>query len=326
MSLSHFSGRGFTAACLSVAAISVHAASSYPDHQIRLVVPFAPGQSADIIARVLAPKLGAALGQPIVVENRPGAGGSVGIAYVAHAAPDGYTIVMATIGPMSQQPWLNAHLPFSPTKDLAPISNIALTPTVLVANPATGFHTVADLIAKARQAPGTINYASSGLGSNQHITMELFKSRTGINVVHIPFKGGSESYTSILANQTPIMFDAIPAVLPHVVSGRLTGLAIASPTRSPFLPKVPTMAEAGVKDVDAVGWMGLAAPAGTPDAVLETLNNKVRKALDDSQVKAQMSTLAFTPAGGSRAEFAAYIASENAKWKAVIQQAGIKLE
>jgi tripartite-type tricarboxylate transporter receptor subunit TctC len=326
MSLFHFVRRGFTAACVSLAAVSAHAASPYPDYQIRLVVPFAPGQSSDIIARVLAPKLGALLGQPVVVENRPGAGGSVGIAYVAHAAPDGYTIVMATIGPMAQQPWLNASLPFSPTKDLAPISNVAVTPTVLVANPSTGFHTVADLIARARQVPGTINFASSGIGSNQDIAMELFKSRTGINVVHIPFKGGSESYTSIMGGQTPIMFDSIPAVLPYVTSGRLTALAIAAPARSPFLPNVPTMAEAGVKDAEAVGWMGLAAPAGTPDSVLNILNSNVRKALDDPGIKAQMKTLAFTPAGGSRAEFAAYIASENVKWKAVIQQAGIKLQ
>lgn len=326
MFLSYRALCGLVAACLSFIAIPTCAKQQFPVKPVRIVVPFAPGQSSDTIARILAPKLGAELGQSVLVENRPGAGGGVGMAYVAHAAPDGYTLVMATIGPMSQQPWLNANLTFSPMKDLAPISNIALTPTVLVANPATGFHTVADLLAKARSAPRTINYASSGLGSNQHITMELFKSRTGTDIVHIPFKGGSESYTSILAGDTPIMFDAIPAVLPNVKSGKLIALAISSPTRSPLLPDVPTLAEAGLGNIDAVAWMGLAAPAGTPDAILNLLNRKLRKVLDDPKIKAQMNTLAFTPAGGTRADFAAFIASENVKWKGVIEKAGIKLD
>jgi tripartite-type tricarboxylate transporter receptor subunit TctC len=321
-----FPFRLLSAAAGALLAIGAHTvqAQTFPAKPVRIVVPFAPGQSSDTIARLLAQQLGTVLGQSVVVENRPGAGGSVGIAYTTHAPADGYTLVMATIGPMSQQPWLTT-LPFSPTRDLAPVSNVALTPTVLVVNPATGFHTVADLIQKAKANPGKINFASSGLGSNQHITMELFKARTGIDIVHIPFKGGAESYTSILAGETPIMFDAIPAVLPYVKSGKLRALAISSAQRSPLLPDVPTLTEAGLGNIDAVGWMGLAAPAGTPDAVLDTLNSAVRRALDDPALRAQMNTLAFTPAGGSRADFSAFIAEENTKWKAVIEQAGIKL-
>jgi tripartite-type tricarboxylate transporter receptor subunit TctC len=321
-----FPFRLLSRAAAALLILGTHAvqAQTFPAKPLRIVVPFAPGQSSDTIARLLAQQLGIVLGQSVVVENRPGAGGSVGIAYTTHAPADGYTLVMATIGPMSQQPWLTT-LPFSPTRDLAPVSNVALTPTVLVVNPATGFHTVADLIQKAKANPGKINFASSGLGSNQHITMELFKARTGIDIVHIPFKGGAESYTSILAGETPIMFDAIPAVLPYVKSGKLRALAISSAQRSPLLPDVPTLTEAGLGNIDAVGWMGLAAPAGTPDAVLDTLNSAVRRALDDPALRSQMNTLAFTPAGGSRADFSAFIVEENAKWKAVIEQAGIKL-
>lgn len=325
LKLAVLSAMGVLAVCSCLLAGQAGAAASFPTKPIRVIVPFAAGQSADTVIRLLAPKLGTALGQPVIIDNRGGAGGSVGTAFVVHAEPDGYTLLMATIGPMSQQPALNPKLPFSPVKDLAPVINVALTPQVLVANPAAGFHTVAELIEKARAAPGTINYASSGTGSNQHITMELFKSRTGINVLHIPFKGGAESYTSILGGDTPIMFDAIPAVLPYVQSGKLIALGISSPTRSPLLPNVPTLAEAGLKNIDAVGWMGLAAPAGTPDDVLETLNHTMQQVLDDPDIRAQMNKLAFTPAGGTRVEFGAFIQSENVKWGGVIRAAGITL-
>lgn len=299
--------------------------SGFPDRPVRLVVPFAPGQSADIVARVLAEKLGKAFGQSFIVENRPGAGGSVGSAYVAKAPADGYTLLMATIGPMSQQPGLNPRLNYSPTADFAPISNVALTPQVLVVNPSSGFTSVQQLIARAKAAPGTINFASSGIGSNQHITMALFESRAGIRLTHIPYKGGAESYTAIFAGEVPVMFDAIPAVMPHVKSGKLRALAIASAQRSPFLPDVPTLSELGVPNIQAVGWMGLAAPAHTPEPVLDALNTKLRQVLDQPDVKAQLSTLAFVPAGGSRAEFGAFLKSENDKWSQVIRDADIKL-
>jgi tripartite-type tricarboxylate transporter receptor subunit TctC len=318
----------FAGAALALAAIAAAptaGAQTYPDRAVRLVVPFAPGQSADIVARVLAEKLGKAFGQTFIVENRPGAGGTVGSSYVAKAPADGYTLLMATIGPMSQAPALYPKLAYSPTTDFAPISNVALTPQVLVVNPASGFNTLQQLIDKAKAAPGTINFASSGIGSNQHVTMELFESRAGIKLSHIPYKGGAESYTAIFAGEVPVMFDAIPAVLPHVKSGKLKALAIASAERSPFLPDVPTLSELGVPKIEAVGWMGMAAPANTPPAVLDALNSKLRKVLDEPDVKAQLKTLAFVPAGDSRADFGAFLKSENEKWSAVIQDAGIKL-
>jgi tripartite-type tricarboxylate transporter receptor subunit TctC len=316
---------GAALALAAVAAAPSAWAQAYPDHPVRLVVPFAPGQSADIVARVLAEKLGKAFGQTFIVENRPGAGGSVGSTYVAKAPADGYTLLMATIGPMSQAPALYPKLGYSPTTDFAPISNVALTPQVLVVNPASGLTSVQQLIEKAKAAPGSINFASSGIGSNQHITMELFESRAGIKLAHIPYKGGAESYTAIFAGEVPIMFDAIPAVLPHVKSGKLKALAIASEQRSPFLPDVPTLSELGVPNIEAVGWMGMAAPAHTPDAVLEALNVKLRQVLEQPDVKAQLNTLAFVPAGDSRADFAAFLKSENDKWSKVIRDADIKL-
>ncbi|MFC4274565.1 Bug family tripartite tricarboxylate transporter substrate binding protein [Achromobacter aloeverae] len=302
------------------------AGAAYPDKPVRLIVPFAPGQASDLVARVLAEKLNKTTGGTFVVENRPGAGGTLGVAMTAKAAPDGYTLVVATIGPLSQAPYLYPRLAYSPIKDLAPITDIALTPTVLVANPAAGYRSMQDLIAKAKAAPGTINFASAGSGSNQHITMELFKSRAGIDLVHIPYKGGAESASALLAGTVSVMFDAIPAVVANVNSGKYTALAISSAQRSPLLPDVPTVAESGLPGFDAVGWMGLAAPAGTPVPVLDYLNEKVVAALADPEVSAQLKAMAFTPDGMSRAMFTDMIRRENEKWRKVIHDAGIHLQ
>jgi tripartite-type tricarboxylate transporter receptor subunit TctC len=229
---------------------------------------------------------------------------------------------MATIGPMSQQPFLYPNLPYAPLTDLAPITNVALTPQVLVADPAS-FSSVRELVTRAKAAPGTINFASSGPGSNQHVTMELFETAAGIKLVHIPYKGGAESYTALFSGVAPIMFDSIPAVLPHVKGGKLKGLAIAAPARSPFLPDVPTLSELGFDNIEAVGWMGLAAPANTPPAILDLLSSRVRQILVEPDVKAQMDKLAFTPAGSTPAEFAAFIKAENVKWGKVIEASGL---
>ncbi|GAA4326141.1 tripartite tricarboxylate transporter substrate binding protein [Pigmentiphaga soli] len=321
--------RRFAALASSLAAALAFApvqAQNYPSKPVRVIVPFAPGQAADLVARVLAEKLNKTTGATFVVENRPGAGGTLGVGMAAKAEPDGYTLVLATIGPLSQAPALYPHLSYSPIKDLAPITDIALTPTVLVSTPSAGYQSVQDLIAKAKARPGTINFASAGAGSNQHVTMELFKSRAGIDIVHIPYKGGSESAAAILAGTATIMFDAIPAVMPNVKAGKYKALAISTAKRSPLLPDVPTVAESGLPGFDAVGWMGLAAPAGTPEPVLDYLNQKVVAALDDPEVNARLKALAFTPDGMSRQKFTEMIRSENEKWGKVIREANIRLE
>lgn len=310
---------------VSLAFVPAHA-DNYPSKPVRMIVPFAPGQATDLVARVLAEKLDKTTGGNFVVENRPGAGGTLGVAMTAKAQPDGYTLVLATIGPLSQAPYLYPHLNYSPTKDLAPITDIALTPTVLVSTPSAGYKSMQDLIGKAKAQPGSINFASAGAGSNQHVTMELFKSRAGVNLVHIPFKGGSESASALLAGTATVMFEAIPAVMTNVKAGKYTALAISSAQRSPLLPDVPTVAESGLPGFDAVGWMGLAAPAGTPDSILDYLNEKVVAALADPEVNAKLKAMAFTPDGMSRARFTEMIRSENAKWSKVIKEAGIHLE
>jgi len=303
---------------------SIAWAQQYPTKPVRIIVPFPPGQATDILARLLADQLSKSMGQGFVVENKAGAGGAIGTAAAKEPA-DGYTLVMATSGTFANNPALYPKLQYDPLKDFAPIANIGLTPQVLVTSPKSQFNSVKDLVAKARTDEQT--YGSSGNGSTSHLTAELFKSTTGAKLSHIPFKGGPDAQVAVMSGDVAVMFDAIPGVLSQIKSGKLKALGIASPKRSPFLPELPTVAEQGFPGFEAVGWIGIAAPARTPPAVLDKLNAEIRRILSTPEVKERLATLAFAQVDdNSREAFAAFIKSEMTKWAKVVKDSGAKID
>ena len=301
-------------------------ASEYPAKQIRIIVQFTPGTSTDILARLIAAKMGERWNQQVVVDNKPGAGAVLGTDLGAKAAPDGYTLTMAVSSAFGINPSLYSKLPYDAINDFAPIANLGLTPQTLVVNPAESYKTLKDFVAAAKAKPGSINFASLGSGSTSHLTTEMFAATAGIKLNHVPFKGSADAHTQIIGGQVPMMFDAIPATLPHIKSGRLRGLGIATLKRSPFLPDLPTIAEGGYAGFEAVGWIGIAAPAKTPVAILNTLNAEMARILGEADVKEKLNTLAFTPVGDTREQFAAYIKSEIAKWGAAVKVSGAKAD
>jgi len=301
-------------------------ASEYPAKQIRIIVQFTPGTSTDILARLIAAKMGERWNQQVVVDNKPGAGAVLGTDLGAKAAPDGYTLTMAVSSAFGINPSLYSKLPYDAINDFAPIANLGLTPQTLVVNPAESYKTLKDFVAAAKAKPGSINFASLGSGSTSHLTTEMFAATAGIKLNHVPFKGSADAHTQIIGGQVPMMFDAIPATLPHIKSGRLRGLGIATLKRSPFLPDLPTIAEGGYAGFEAVGWIGIAAPAKTPVAILNTLNAEMVRILGEADVKEKLNTLAFTPVGDTREQFAAYIKSEIAKWGKAVKDSGAKAE
>jgi tripartite-type tricarboxylate transporter receptor subunit TctC len=302
------------------------AAPEYPAKPIRIIVQFTPGTSTDILARVVAQKMGEHWGQQVIVENRPGAGAVVGTEAAKNANPDGYTLVMAVSSAFGINPTLYAKLPYDAVKDFAPISNLGLTPQTLVAGLSAPFKSTKEFVAAARDKPGQVNYASLGSGSTSHLTMEMFRATAGVKLNHVPFKGSADAHTQLIGGQIPVMFDAIPATQPHVKSGKLRGLGIATLKRSPFLPELPTIAEAGYPGFEAVGWIGIAAPARTPGPVLDKLNAEMVRILNQPDVKERLATLAFTPVGDTREQFAAYIKSEIEKWGRAVRESGAKAD
>ena len=312
------------ATCAFISFVAV--ASEYPAKQIRIIVQFTPGTSTDILARLIAAKMGERWNQQVVVDNKPGAGAVLGTDLGAKAAPDGYTLTMAVSSAFGINPSLYSKLPYDAINDFAPIANLGLTPQTLVVNPAESYKTLKDFVAAAKAKPGSINFASLGSGSTSHLTTEMFAATAGIKLNHVPFKGSADAHTQIIGGQVPMMFDAIPATLPHIKSGRLRGLGIATLKRSPFLPDLPTIAEGGYAGFEAVGWIGIAAPAKTPVAVLNTLNAEMVRILGEADVKEKLNTLAFTPVGDTREQFAAYIKSEIAKWGKAVKDSGAKAE
>ena len=312
--------------CVIAAAPAVTLAQTYPSRPIRIIAQFQPGTSTDILARVVAQKLTESWGQQVVVDNRPGAGAVIGTEIGARAAPDGYTLTMGVSSAFGINPTLYSKLPYDAVRDFAPISNIALTPQTLVASPSFTAKTVKELVAAAKAKAGGLNYASLGGGSTSHLTMEMFKSAAGIQLAHVPYKGSPAAHADVMTGQVPIMFDAIPAVLPHVKSGKLRGLGIGTLKRSPFLPELPTIAESGYPGFEAVGWIGIVAPAKTPEAVLDKLNAEIVRMLQQPDVKQRLDALAFTPVGGTRTEFAAFIKSEIAKWGKAVRESGAKAD
>ena len=312
-------------ACLALAALAAMAgaafAQSYPARPVKIIVAFTPGSATDIISRVLADAFTRSMGQTFVVENKPGAGGIIGTEAVKNAPPDGYTLAACPSGPFGINPGIYSKLPYDPVRDFEPISNLVLTPQVIVVGAQTPYRTLKDFVDDAKKRPGEIAYGSLGTGSTSHLTMEAFQKEAGIKLNHIPFKGGAEAQTQIIGGAFPVMSDTISGVLTQVMAGKLLPLGVAIPQRSPYID-VPTIAEQGYKGFESVGWIGLCAPAKTPAAILDKLNAEVKKMLASPEAQQKMEQLAFTPVGNSRQEFAAWIKSEIAKWSKVARDSG----
>jgi tripartite-type tricarboxylate transporter receptor subunit TctC len=301
-------------------------AQDYPSKPIRLVVPFAAGGATDVLARLVGERLTASLGQQVVVDNRPGAGGNIGSDIVARAEPDGYTILMGAVGTHAINPSLYPKMPYDPVKDFAPVTLVASVPNVLVVNPEVPAKSVQELIDLAKAKPGELNFASSGNGTSIHVSGELFKAMTGTDIVHVPYKGSGPAVTDLLGGQVQMMFDNMPSSLPHVKAGKLRALGVTSAKRSPALPEVPTIAEAGVPGYDATSWFGILAPAGTPEPVVTRLQGAIVQALGEPEMRQRMADLGAEPVGDTPAEFGQFITAELAKWAKVVNDAGVKLE
>ena len=314
------------AALLLLACTPSTFAQSYPSRPVRIVVGFAAGSATDTLARIVADSFSKSIGQPFVVENRPGAGGGIGAAAVKEAPPDGYTLVAAGSGPFGINPAVQKSLPYDPVRDFELIGNIVLTPQAIVVSSSTPWKTLKDFVAAAKAKPGEIPYASLGKGSTSHLAMAAFASTAGIELNHVPFKGSGDAQVAIVSGQVPVMSDTIPGVLPQVKAGKLRALGVAIPRRSHFLPDVPTVAEQGWPGFESVGWIGLAAPAKTPVAIVDKLNAEIRKMLADPAVAAKLEQLAFEPAGGTKEQFSAFVKSEIAKWSQVAKATGSTLD
>lgn len=320
-----------TAAATAALTFPVRAQGAWPTKPVRIVVPFAPGGTTDILARALAPELSRAFGQQFIVDNKPGAGGNVGAEQVAKSPPDGYTLLMGTVGTHGINQSLYPKLPFDPIKDFAPVTLVAGVPNVLVVNPAkaeaAGIHSVADLIRYAKAHPGKLNMASSGNGTSIHLSGELFKSMTGTFMLHFPYRGSSPALLDLIGGTMDLMFDNLPSAMPQIKAGKLKALAVTSAQRSAALPDVPTVAEAGpVKGFDASSWFGLLAPAGTPAEIVNRVQQESAKALGTPALKERLLAQGAIPSGMPPAEFAAYIAAETKKWAQVVKVSGAKVD
>jgi len=302
---------------------SFGARAAYPDHPIKVIHGFAAGGGADILLRTIIPAISENLGQQIIVEYRPGAGGNLAMEAVAKAAPDGYTLLMGTPG-LATNRSLYAGLSFDPLRDFAPISLVGTVPNVLVVDPALPVNSVADLVALAKRKPGSLNYASPGVGTSLHLAGELFKLDTGTDVLHVAYKGGSQAQTDVMGGQVQFMFNVLPSALPQIQAGTLRALAVTGRTRSESLPNVPTMIEAGVPGYTALTWNGLLAPAGTPPDVIARLDDAIVKAMRSPAMKELLAKIGQDPAWSTPEEFAAFLREETAKWSKVIAASGIK--
>jgi tripartite-type tricarboxylate transporter receptor subunit TctC len=313
-------------AAIAVAASSAAQTPAYPTKPIRLVVPFPPGGATDIIARAVAQKLGEAWGQSIVVDNRPGAGGNIGTELVAKAPPDGYTLEMGTVGTHAINASLYAKIPFDNIKDFVPIILVAGVPNVLEVTPSLPVNSVQELIAYAKANPGKLNFASSGNGTSIHLSGELFRVMTGVQMTHVPYKGSAPALQDLIAGQVQLMFDNLPPSLPQIKSGKLRALAVTSAARAPALPDVPTIAESGLPGFEASSWFGLLAPAGTPPAIIAKINAEVAKWLASPEGKEKLASIGANAAGGSPEDFARHIQAETAKWAKVVKESGAKVD
>jgi len=301
-------------------------AQTYPNHPIRLVVPFPPGGTTDILAREVGERLTATLGQPVVIDNRAGAGGNIGADIVAKAAPDGYTLLMATVGTHAINASLYRKLPYDHIKDFAPVVLVAGVPNVLVVTPSLPVHSVAELIRLAKEKPGQLNFASSGNGTSIHLSGELFKTMAGVDMTHVPYKGSAFALTDLMAGQVQLMFDNLPSSLPHIKAGKLRAIAVTSSQRAPALPDVPTIAESGLPGFEASAWFGIVAPAGTPAAIVSRINADVNQWLRSPEAADKLLAQGAIAAGGTPEQFVAHIRAETDKWARVVKASGAKVD
>jgi tripartite-type tricarboxylate transporter receptor subunit TctC len=309
-----------------LAAMTLAAAADYPSRPVTLVVGFPPGGPSDVLARVVANKLGELLGQPFVVDNRPGAGGNVAGEVVAHAAPDGYTLLMGNNSILATNASLYGKIDFDPQKDFAPISLIGTQANILVVNPNVPAHSMAELIALAKANPGKLNFASSGYGAAAHLAGELFKAEAHIDIVHVPYKGAAPALEDVISGQDQMMFATAASVVGFIRNGQVRALAVTTLKRTAILPDIPTIDELGLRGFDATTWHGLVAPVGTPPEIIATLHRATVQALDDPGVRHALGALGVDVVGDTPEQFAAYIQSEIPKWAAVIKASGARLD
>lgn len=302
------------------------AQSDYPTRAVRVIVPFPPGGATDIVARAVAAQLQAELGQPFVVDNKAGASGNLGMGEAVRSAADGYTLVLGAPQTLTINPQLFANLSFNPQKDLAPIVVVASVPNVLLVGNNVPAKSVQELIALAKQKPGKLNYGSSSIGGTPHLSAELFKYMTGTSILHIPYRGSAPALQDLIGGQIDMMFDNLPASLPHIRSGAVRALAVTTLKRSPAAPELPTMNESGVKGFESEGWFALLAPAGTPQPILDRINTAVNKALGTPEFRERLQNAGAEPVGGSIEDFKNRIAQETQRWANVIKFADIKAE
>ena len=319
-------GRMVLAACCVLWFGGIALAQPYPSHSVKIVVPFPPGGSNDIIARILAQKLGERSGQPFVVENRGGAGGNIGADTVAGSDPDGYTLLLTAPPPLTTNGALYKSQKYDPSQAFAPVALVATVPIVLAVNPSLPVKTVAELVALAKSKPGTLNFGSSGNGSTNHLAGELLKSMTGIDIVHVPYKGAAPAMTDLIGGHIPVMFDNMPAVLPQVQSHVINAIAVAGAVRASALPDVPTVAESGVPGFEAFSWFGLVAPAKTPAPVLAKLQGDVEAILKMPDVQKRFTELGAEPGTLSGNAFGKFLAEDTAKWTKIIKASGATVD
>lgn len=305
---------------------SALAQSEWPTQPIKWIVPYPPGGSTDMLARLLSQKLAERLGQPVIVENKAGAGGNVGTEYAVKQPPDGYSIVMGNIGPISINPFLYPNLPYQPQRDLLPVAMLMSVPNLLVVNPDLPVRSVKDLESYVKGSPAPVGYATPGAGTSLHLAGELFASSAGLKLTHVPYRGSAPGLNDTMAGHVPMMFDNMPSALQLVKAGKLRALAITSTTRSPLLPDLPTMAESGVPNYEIAGWFGVLVPAGTPQPIVNRLSKEFQGILAMADVRQQIVDMGGIVSDKGPVEFGRYIAAETDKWKALVSRAKITLQ
>ena len=316
----------FAAVFCSIVLPGAALAQAWPAKPIRLMVPFPPGGSTDIVARIVAQKLSEKLGQSIVIENRGGAGGTIGTALIAKSAPDGYNLAVASTSTHVVAPGVYAKLEYDPVKDFAPVGLMAVSPYLLVVNPSVPAKTLKELVALAKSRPGKLNYASAGIGSTTHLAMEMLKYASATYMLHIPYNGNGPAGTAVIGGQVEVLFGSLPALLPHAKSGRARAIAVGPPKRSPSLPDVPTVAESGYPGFDASLWLAIVAPAGTPQAIIERLNKELVAIVSAADTREAFDKAGAEPLTGTPADLAAMIRDGVPKYAQIIKTAGVKAE